>query len=57
MAKKEVGVRRDGAPTVEQTARMVPIHIAVGLENLEEVGASQTAAEYQKIPYKRGWHW
>ncbi len=44
MAKKEVGVRRDGASTVEQTARMVPIHIAVELENREEVGTLQAGA-------------
>ena len=42
---------------VAQTQWMVQIRIAVELENLEEVGASQTAAELQKIPYNRGWHW
>ncbi len=42
---------------VAQAQWMVQIRIVVELENLEEAGASQTAAELQKIPCSRGWHW
>jgi hypothetical protein len=50
-------MRRAAVSTVEQTARMVPIHIAVELENREEVGSLQAGARVHVVQKNCGRHW